>query len=151
MCPQRVVGSIRGSCVNTVSPSSFPQRFNWVSTFSLTSLTSQPLLLLIALYCFATTLSIYKATCIFPPLSYYPLIQSIPCPLTPWLPLVLLLFSGLYKTSHLYFHLHFLFSLCNFLLSFASVCLSPCYCSLSPSVCLSLYLYPSTSFSQTSF
>ncbi len=110
-----------------------------VSTFSLPSLTFQPLLLLLAYYLLyrSHSFNLYLPST---DESYYPLTPSIPSrsltsPCT-------FAFSGLYKPCRLYSHLHFLFLLCNFLLHL-------CICVYFPFTALSVYLYPSSSFFST--
>lgn len=130
LCPLRLVGSIRGSRVNPVCPpSSFPPRLTRFQPFLV------PLNLYFSFYLLyrGHSFNLYLPST---DESYYPLTLSIPCPLTPRLPLVLLLLVVFINplTSILVLTLF----LCFAISSSASylcicVCLSPRYCSIYPS------------------
>lgn len=130
LCPQRVVGSIRGSYMNTVSPSSLPPRFTGFQPFLFPPL---PLNLYfsvsLSIYCTAAALS----TSIFPPLMRVIILLHRPSPLAPWLPLVLLLLVVFINplTSILVFTFFFCFAISSSIFASVSISLSLPYLSIS--------------------
>lgn len=140
LCPQRAVGSIRGTCVNTVSPSSLPPRFTGL----------QPFFLYLPYHSTTTSPSCSLSTVPFflserQPLSslhWWELLSSYtihPLPSRSLTSPCTFAFSGLYKPSHLYSHPYF-FSALQFpplVLIFASVCIISLFL-----LCLSISIVP---------